>query len=143
MDRGSSWWCYTKARLITRFPHLALQRLPTGPECSRYWPGVVFGAWQDLAGQTLTRPFHARPRKCHLAGVNDYQSNGRVTCSQQESRSLHLSASHFPCPLFISLQVNYSSCTTWEAQNYCTNTKKLHTQFTDIITSNEKINVPA
>lgn len=29
-----------------------------------------------------------------------------------------------------------------EAQNYCTNTKKLHTQFTDIITCNEKINVP-
>lgn len=80
-------------------------------------PGTVlelfFGAWQDLAGQTLTRPFDARPRKCHLAGVNDYHSNGRVTCSQQEPRSLHLSASHFPCPLFISLQVNYSSCTTW------------------------------
>lgn len=80
-------------------------------------PGTVlaqscFWAWQDLAGQTLTRPFHARPRKCHLAGVNDYHSNGRVTCSQQEPRSLHLSASHFPCPLFISLQVNYSSCTT-------------------------------
>lgn len=29
-----------------------------------------------------------------------------------------------------------------EAQIYCTNTKKLHTQFTDIITCNEKINVP-
>lgn len=87
-----------------------------------YWPWVVFWAWQDLAGQTLTRPFHARPRKCHLAGVNDYHSNGRVTCSQQEPRSLHLSASHFPCPLFISLQVNYSSCTTSEARIYCTNT---------------------
>lgn len=113
-----------------------------------YWPWVVFWAWQDLAGQTLTRPFHARPRKCHLAGVNDYHSNGRVTCSQQEPRSLHLSASHFPCPLFISLQVNYSSCTTSEARIYCTNTplppqKKLHTQFTDIITCNEKINVSA
>lgn len=30
-----------------------------------------------------------------------------------------------------------------EAQIYCTNTTKLHTQFTDIITCNEKINVPA
>lgn len=144
MISGFSWWLETKgAFLITGFHHLALLRLPTGPQCSHYWPRVVFGAWQDLAGQTLTRPFHARPRKCHLAGVNDYQSNGRVTCSQQESRSLHLSASHFPCPLFISLQVNYSSCTTWEAQKHCTNTKKLHTQFTDIITSNEKIDVLA
>lgn len=113
-------------------------------QCSRLLARSCFWAWQDLAGQTLTRPFHARPRKCHLAGVNDYQSNGRVTCSQQEPRSLHLSASHFPCPLSISLQVNYSSCTTREAQNYCTNSKKkLHTQFTDIKTSNEKINVPA
>lgn len=80
-------------------------------------PGTIlaqscFWARQDLAGQTLTRPFHARPRKCHLAGVNDYHSNSQVTCSQQEPRSLHLSASHFPCPLFISLQVNYSSCST-------------------------------
>ncbi|KAJ4919403.1 hypothetical protein JOQ06_018501, partial [Pogonophryne albipinna] len=45
-------------------------------------------------GQTLTRPFHARPRKCHLAGVNDYHSNGTVTCSQREPRSLHLA---LPC----------------------------------------------
>ncbi len=88
--------------------HLAQQSVSPGTVLAQ----SCFWAWQDLAGQTLTRPFHARPRKCHLAGVNDYHSNGRVTCSQQEPRSLHLSASHFPCPLFIRLQVNYSSCAT-------------------------------
>lgn len=109
----------TRIKLILLLPtpshHLPLQCVPTGRSAVSPGTGLAqscFWAWQDLAGQTLTRPFHAHPRKCHLAGVNDYHSNGRVTCSQQEPRSLHLSASHFPCPLFISLQVNYSSCTT-------------------------------
>lgn len=108
--------------------HLALHNPATNLSFSLslswYSVRVVFGAWQDLAGQTLTRPFDARPRKCHLAGVNDYHSNGRVTCSQQEPRSLNLSASHFPCPLFISLQVNYSSCTTRRLKS--TAQKKTH-----------------
>lgn len=101
-----------------------------------------FWAWQDLAGQTLTRPFHARPRKCHLVGVNDYHSIGQVTCSQHEPRSLHLSVSHFPCPLFISQQVNYSSCSNTEPQICSTNTLTAHSKSTDIIAHNEKINAP-
>lgn len=123
---------------------MAVKSLSPGPAlCLQVLAQSCFRAWQDLAGQTLTRPFQARPRKCHLAGVNDYHSNGRVTCSQQEPRSLHLSASHFPCPPFISLQVNYSSCPTERDKSTAQTLKKLHTQFTDIITRNEKINVPA
>lgn len=99
-------------------PTKVLLRSPTTP------PPVVFGPGQDPAGETLTRPFHARPQKCHLAGVNDYQSNGQVTCSQQEPRSLHLSASHFPCPPFISLQVNYSSRMVRRAHIYSTDKQK-------------------
>lgn len=123
-------WQRERRRLNRRFPpnggglflttrsHKVLLRSPTTPLA------VVFGPGQDPAGETLTRPFHARPQKCHLAGVNDYQSNGQVTCSQQEPRSLHLSASHFPCPPFISLQVNYSSRMVRRAHIYSTDKQK-------------------
>lgn len=110
--------------LTARSHQLALKGLPAGPYTLHIGADMLFGAWQDLAGQTLTRPFRARPRKCHLACVNDYHSNGRVTCNQREPRSLHLSASHFPCPLFIRRQVNYSSCTAREAHVHCINTFK-------------------
>lgn len=114
--------------LTTRsFPATVLLQSPATPLLV-----VVFFllAGQDLAGETLTRPFHARPQKRHLAGVNDYQSNGQVTCSQQEPRSLHLSASHFPCPPFISLQVNYSSRMMRRAHIYSTDQKKTKTPTT-------------
>lgn len=43
----------------------------------------------------LTCPFHGRPRKCHLAGVNDYHGNSRVTREQREPRSQNLFSLHF------------------------------------------------
>lgn len=59
---------------------------------------------KETSGDLLACPFHERPRKCHLAGVNYYQGNGHVTWDQWKPRSPKPVAHLFLCHLFYKVR---------------------------------------